>query len=640
MPSSGVRVGIRIGRRGFVRRALGVWPVSARLFATGVIGVACTVCVTLLGAWNVLGLRGATAELELLTRAASTLEAADMQHDAVLSKTYAVLLDPLHKGQRRSELDGEIRAYDRSLSEVLTLPLAENLRTAVRDLDRAHGLYVAEALRVATDAPLVGSTPTSLVRPLEQAFVSLRSTHARVNLLFADAIVGRRSAADSSAGRGLVWLATICALASAVLLFVILRLASRLPRALDRVYIGAKAMADGNLDTRIDVQERDEVGAIADAVNQMAERLQATFDRLQAEQERDAFGRQVTDAMDVADSDTELNIVVARAMQALSPALRMELLLSSSDDGGSVERVATHPSCGSADCEVPSLAECVAARRGHPVTFDSTRSVMTCRHLEERAVDPACVSACVPLVFMGRTMGVLTSTEVVPGELSRALPKLTLLGQVTGSRVGALRSAARTRAEADSDPLTGLMNRRAMEEQISRLGGAATYAVIVSDLDGFKALNDTYGHDVGDRALRVYATVMRRSLRELDLAARWGGEEFIAVLKNHTALSAFEIAERIRRNLAVACQVDGPVPFTASFGVADSTMGSRFEWLVRIADDALYQSKAGGRNRVTIGEPARLENVTPTRLSQYAVLQMETPASTPHRIDAPANRGS
>lgn len=617
MASSGVRVGIRVGRRSLVRRVLGVWPVSARLFATGVIGVACTLSVALLGAWSVLALRGATSELERLTRAASTLEAADMQHDAVLSKTYAVLLDPSHRGQRRSELDAEVRAYDRSLSEVLTLPLPENLRTAVRELDRAHGLYVTEALRVAADAPTAGNTPTALIRPLDESFTSLRSLHARVNLLFADAIVGRRSEADASAGRGLVWLATVCALAGGLLLFVIVRLTSKLPGALDRVYLGAKAMAEGNLDTRIAVQDRDEVGAIADVVNQMAERLQATIERLQAEQDRDAYGRQVTDAMDVADSGTELDVVVARAMQALSTGLRMELLLAPHDNASVLERAAEHPSCGAAGCGVPSLTECVAARRGQPVRFDPAHGVLTCRYLENRAIDAPYESACVPLLFMGRTLGVLSTTELTPGELNKVLPKVTLLGQVTGSRVGALRAAARTRAEADSDALTGLMNRRALEEQVGRFGATTRYAVIMSDLDGFKALNDNYGHDVGDRALRVYANVIRRSLREVDLAARWGGEEFIAVLQNHTALSAFEIAERIRRNLSVACQIDGPVPFTASFGVADSTMGIRFDHLVRIADDALYQSKAGGRDRVTVGEPAKMDGRTPTRLTQY-----------------------
>lgn len=611
-------------QHGFVRRVFGMWPVSARLFATGVIGIACVVSVALLGAWSVLDLRGATADIDLLARAITGLQTADMQHDAVLSKTYAVLLDPARRDRRRGELDAEIRAYDRSLSEILTLPLAENLRTAVRDLDRAHGGYVVEAERVAGNSA-GGINTTTLLRPLEQSFASLRSAHADVNLLFSDALASRRAEADATAARGIAFLAAVCVVAAVLLLLVLGGFASSLPKSLDRLYLGAKAMANGDLQARIQVDERDEIGAIADVVNQMAERLQATITRLQAEQERDAFGRQVTDAMDVADSGADLYVVAARAMQALSTGLRMELLVAPHDDVHSLERVAAHPSCGAPGCAVTSLTECVAARRGHPVTFDRGRGVITCRHLENRSTDAPYESACVPLVFMGRTMGVLSTTELEPDALSRALPKLAVLGQITGSRVGALRSAARTRAEADSDPLTGLMNRRALEERVSRFSPTDQYAVIMSDLDAFKALNDSFGHEAGDRALTVYANVMRRSLREFDLAARWGGEEFIAVLRNHTALSAFEIAERIRRNLVTACRVDGPVPFTASFGVSDSTMGTRFDHLVRVADEALYQSKTGGRNRVTVGEPTRMERLTPTHLAHYA-LQAEAPS--------------
>ena len=623
MSFTGLRVRVAQPKQGLVRRALGVWPISARLFAAGVIGIGCTALVALLGTWHVLSMRTALADLELLARATSLLEAADMWHDAVLSKTYAVLLDPGHRGQRLSELDAEVRSYDRSLSEALTLPLPENLRLAVRDLDRAHGGYVTEAERIAKETAGTTATSVSATRQLEQMFLSLRGTHARVNLLFADALVGLRSEADAGAVRGLVVLGAVWACAAAILLLVIVRLGSSLPKALDRVYVGAQAMADGHLQTRIEVAERDEVGAIAEAVNQMAERLQATILRLQADQERDAFGRQVTDALDVADSTAELHVVVSRAMQVLSTGLRMELLLSQHDENSGIERAAEHPSCGAAGCAVPSLSECVAARRGHPVTFDTDNSVITCRYLKNREIDAPYGSACVPLVFMGRTMGVISTTELAPGGLSQALPKLIVLGQVTGSRVGALRSAERTRAEADSDPLTGIMNRRAVEERVSRLAATARYAVIIADLDEFKALNDRYGHDAGDRALRVYANVMRRSLREFDMAARWGGEEFMAVLQNHSALSAFEIAERIRRNLALACQIDGPVPFTASFGVADSTMGTTFAHLVRIADDALYQSKAGGRDRVTVGEPMNIRSVTPSQLTQYTLHQDE-----------------
>ncbi len=129
--------------------------------------------------------------------------------------------------------------------------------------------------------------------------------------------------------------------------------------------------------------------------------------------------------------------------------------------------------------------------------------------------------------------------------------------------------------------------------------------MVLTDLDEFKRLNDTRGHEAGDQALRLFAETLRASLREGDLAARWGGEEFVLILPQSNAAKAQEVAERIRAMLAEKLLVGAIPHFTASFGIADTSMGTRFEQLLRMADEALYRAKESGRDcvRVAGGQP-------------------------------------
>jgi diguanylate cyclase (GGDEF)-like protein len=119
----------------------------------------------------------------------------------------------------------------------------------------------------------------------------------------------------------------------------------------------------------------------------------------------------------------------------------------------------------------------------------------------------------------------------------------------------------------------------------------------MADLDHFKDLNDTHGHDAGDRALRVFVSVLRSVLRPGDLACRYGGEEFVVALPNCDGESALRVCERLREALALA-GLDGTVPvFTSSFGVAPPRMGATLQDMVSEADAALYEAKDAGRNR-------------------------------------------
>jgi diguanylate cyclase (GGDEF)-like protein/PAS domain S-box-containing protein len=158
-----------------------------------------------------------------------------------------------------------------------------------------------------------------------------------------------------------------------------------------------------------------------------------------------------------------------------------------------------------------------------------------------------------------------------------------------------------------TDPLTGLHNRRGLEGRAEafhfRPGGApVTQVWIMVDIDHFKRVNDTYGHEAGDEVLKAVAEALRSTARGADIVARFGGEEFVLVLPDTSAELAVRIAERLRLAIeALSTNVEGQViRVTASFGVAQrAAQEGQLEVLER-ADAALYSSKKDGRNRVTV----------------------------------------
>ena len=170
----------------------------------------------------------------------------------------------------------------------------------------------------------------------------------------------------------------------------------------------------------------------------------------------------------------------------------------------------------------------------------------------------------------------------------------------------ALRREAELRRLADTDPLTGVLNRRAFDEAarsacaLARAQGIA-FAVVTFDLDGFKPLNDRYGHAAGDAALRAMADAARRDLRAGDLIARLGGDEFAIALPGTDTALAQRIAERLRQSFARLRVRHGRehIRFSASFGVAASDRASEtFARTLDRADAALYRAKNEGRDRV------------------------------------------
>jgi diguanylate cyclase (GGDEF)-like protein len=175
------------------------------------------------------------------------------------------------------------------------------------------------------------------------------------------------------------------------------------------------------------------------------------------------------------------------------------------------------------------------------------------------------------------------------------------------------------RADARTDPLTGLLNRRGLAEALTREVARAardgrTLTLWMVDLDHFKGLNDSFGHAAGDSALKTVADLLRRELRSVDVISRFGGEEFCVVLPSCTTADAFLRAEAVRETVAEEFRrLDRPL--TISIGVA-SWSGGDLDGTVMMADadEALYAAKFSGRNRSQVAHGVRVGRRTTTEV--------------------------
>jgi diguanylate cyclase (GGDEF)-like protein len=328
-------------------------------------------------------------------------------------------------------------------------------------------------------------------------------------------------------------------------------------RTIRRLVDAARAIARGDLEQRVPVQGRDELALLGRTFNQMAHQLQQRLDELEAERGRlrDVISRFGEALGATHDSDQLRRLIVEAAVEATDAA--GGVLVGS---GGELVKTGD-PDNGSVRIEVPLQAGTV--NFGSLMLFGddfSNEDRMTAASLASHAV-----------------------VALDNARLHRIVERQALV-----------------------DGLTGLPNRRQCEEtladelaRVERFGGPL--AVVVADLDWFKDVNDRYGHPAGDSVLLEFAVLLRETVRDVDLAGRWGGEEFLLVLPGTDLAGGAQVAERVRVALAgrIVLSVDGtPIPVTASFGVAATPPAATVAELFSAADAALYEAKRNGRNRV------------------------------------------
>jgi diguanylate cyclase (GGDEF)-like protein len=262
--------------------------------------------------------------------------------------------------------------------------------------------------------------------------------------------------------------------------------------------------------------------------------------------------------------------------------------------------------------EFPPLA-CWGLRRGITHRPAGQRVDVPCQHVTyDGTVMPD--SICMPLAAQHGTLGMLY-LERQPGIETDELAEVYLktLAENIGLALDNLRLRDALRGQAMADPLTGLANRRHMEAVLeTELAQAERHHTPISgvmlDIDHFKRFNDEYGHDAGDTVLKAVATVLKQSVREQDIAFRYGGEEFLLLIPGVDADGAAERAEDIRSQIAeLRVRHDGRSlgGVTASLGVATTPDHCMADRLVQTADAALLQSKRNGRNQVSLAQTRR-----------------------------------
>jgi diguanylate cyclase (GGDEF)-like protein len=317
---------------------------------------------------------------------------------------------------------------------------------------------------------------------------------------------------------------------------------------------GARAIAEGRLNQRVDVRGRDEFASLGVAFNDMADQLEARLADLDTERERlrGAFAR-FGEALAAHDREQLLQVIVETAVEATGAS------------GATLHTDGLVATAG-----LPSSA-------GETLVYGLTVGT--------------------------DSLGTLELTGHFDDE-----DRVTAASLATQAAI-ALQNArlqAIVERQALVDGLTGIANRRQCEDALAheiarsdRLG--SPFTLVVADLDDFKAVNDRHGHAVGDDVLREFASVLRLTVREADLAGRWGGEEFVLLLPGTEEEGGALLAERVRAALGERSfhGRDGAVfGVTCSFGVAQLRQGGSERELFAQADRALYEAKRHGKNRI------------------------------------------
>ncbi|MGI8775706.1 MAG: diguanylate cyclase, partial [Actinomycetota bacterium] len=385
-------------------------------------------------------------------------------------------------------------------------------------------------------------------------------------------------------------------------------LARLITRPLEEVAEGAQAISDGRFDYRIKVRSKDEVGQLATAFNEMTGRLEETVTELQSS--RDQLQRSVQRIGETLrathDMGQMLESMFNTAVDAVSAdaavlwrftSTRRDLYASNvigldPESLGMVrvgEGVAGHVAERAANVLLPSA--------GGPRPVDTEPDA------------PIVIS--IPLYSQRRVTGVLAVYRTDPDApfTREDLDTVVFLAEQGGVAIENVQLHEEAKRLSLMDGLTGTWNRRFFQMQFKQVLATATrferpFSILMLDIDFFKPVNDTYGHQRGDSILVEFAQRVNGTLREVDTFARYGGEEFICLLSETDTEGAVTTAEKILeviRSKPFGSSGEDEINLTVSVGVAVHPQhGTTYADLVEAADQALYAAKSAGRNTVKV----------------------------------------
>jgi diguanylate cyclase (GGDEF)-like protein len=321
-------------------------------------------------------------------------------------------------------------------------------------------------------------------------------------------------------------------------------------------------------------------------------------DRQSEISQRTEFEAGLQRALEMAKSEAPLFDLVAEVLDVAAPTMHSELLLADSSRAHFQQVLVNAAQEGGGGCGVMSPNDCPAASRGQTMVFPCSTALDACPNLRGRG----CSALCVPVSISGSSVGVfhVTTTDGSPPPES-IRGNVEVVARRASERLAMLRAFEVSQTQANSDSLTGLMTRRSLESGVRMLYETGTpYSVAYGDLDHFKELNDVFGHDAGDRALRTFSQILRDSLRPADIPCRYGGEEFVIVLPTCPVDEAVQVLQRVRGRIADRLMIAQLPNFTVSFGVASSDQAGQFQQVVALADEALLAAKSGGRDQIVV----------------------------------------
>ena len=370
-------------------------------------------------------------------------------------------------------------------------------------------------------------------------------------------------------------------------------------RLLKNVIGGLQAIASGkgdvDLSKRIATSSIDEIGVLSAEFNGLMDSISS-----------------LTVFKKVIEEDDTLDDVYARLGSVFTEELGLGGCVIYEISGNQGKMRPVYPSY-SANAELCCNADildnhdlCKAKRTGHPIS-----SLTYPRICKQFSAASGKEHFCIPMTVGGGTVGVVqfvfnkSDTFTDSRENERRLYKAEQYIKESLSVIEAKRLMNTLRESSLRDPLTGLSNRRYLQEYTEKLVAGAKrrgtlVGLIMCDLDYFKQVNDSYGHNVGDIVLRETANIIRTSVRESDIVVRFGGEEFLVVLFDIRESEAVNVAEKIRDNVQNArIKIpEGVIQKTISLGVSEFPADTNTFWhAIKYADVALYKAKEGGRNR-------------------------------------------
>jgi len=401
-----------------------------------------------------------------------------------------------------------------------------------------------------------------------------------------------------------------------------------------RMAESANRISNGDLSSTIELKREDEIGQLAKAFNNMVHQLRYQIRNLEErvkERTAELIGRvnelknrnkeietinAMGDLLQACRNPEEIYGIIIHTIKALFPSSSGEIL-SLRKSVNLLEVVAAWKDSGSSDAKGKTFKpeDCWSIRRSKPHFVSDEENVLACRHTIGIS-DARPPYFCIPMTAQGEIGGILhvripaaALALLQDDDVGKKNPMrlLETVAEHASLSLANMKLQQTLQEQSTKDPLTGLYNRRYSEEVLLReqkrtIRGKNSMGILLIDLDYFKKVNDTWGHEAGDEILRRFAGILRREFRTEDTVCRYGGEEFLIILPGTDLAQAETKAEQLRKIVQKELHItwqNQEISATISIGIARFPSGNlNIQQIIDAADKALYQAKYEGRNRI------------------------------------------